>query len=312
MAETIGFIGLGKLGAPASKRLHEAGHRLALFDRDKALAARLAAEYRAETPATLRGCGVIVTALPDGARVREALQHADLAPGTLVIDMGSCDPGSTRELGKSLAARRVHMVDAPVSGGVRAAAQGELVFMVGGAPDDVARARPFLLAMGTRVFELGPLGAGHALKCLNNYIAAAGYAAACEALLAGKRYGLDPQAMLDAINVSSGRSYNTEGKFAQHVLTRSWGSGFSLGHMAKDVRIAQSLAKATGTPFLLGNLCEALWADAASAIGEEADHTEYVRALEEATGTQLAQEIGVRVDLPPASTAGDRGSKNRL
>lgn len=288
MAETIGFLGLGKLGEPASRRLHRAGYRLALFDRDAALAARLAEEYRAETPATLRGCGVVVCALPDGDAVRHAMRGADLTPGTLVIDMGSCDPEGTRALGDELSKRGVKLVDAPVSGGVRGAKSGELVFMVGGSDEDVARARPLLAAMGTKVFVLGPLGSGHALKCLNNYIAAAGYVAACEALVAGKRYGLDPQAMLDAINVSSGRSYNTEGKFAQHVLSRSWGSGFSLGHMAKDVRIAQGLAKRTGTPFVLGNLCEALWTEAAGTVGAGADHTEYVKTLERATGTPLA------------------------
>ena len=288
--QTVAFVGLGALGEPASRALHRAGFRLALFDRDAARVARLAAEYGVATDTPVAQCALVVTALPDGDAVRAFALGAPLARGALLVDMGSCDPEGTRALGALLAARGVAMVDAPVSGGVRGAREANLVFMVGGAPADRARARPLLQAMGRQVFELGPLGAGHALKCLNNYVAAAGYAAACEALLAGRRYGLEPQAMLDAINASSGRSYNTEGKFAQHVLTRTWGSGFSLGMMAKDLRIMRALAAHTQVPFTLGEACLSLWESAERAVGADADHTEYVRPLEAAAGVRLAPD----------------------
>jgi 3-hydroxyisobutyrate dehydrogenase len=283
----VGFVGLGRLGEPASRRLHAAGFPLALYDRDRALAARLAAEYGAQAPETLAAlgeqCGIVVTALPDGNAVRETALALKLRPESILLDMSTSSPLDTQALART----GLRVVDAPVSGGVRAAKSGELVFMVGGDAADVERCRPLLQAMGRRIFVAGGTGAGHALKAINNYIAAAGYVACCEGLMAGRRFGLDPQTMLDAINESSGMSYNTQGKFAQHVLPRTWGSGFGLELMAKDVRIALALGAATGTPFPLGERCAELWAQAAAALGEGRDHTEYVRMLEAATGSRL-------------------------
>jgi 3-hydroxyisobutyrate dehydrogenase len=283
----VGFVGLGKLGEPASRCLHQAGFSLALYDRDAALARKLAEEYGAGAAGRLEelaSCELVVTALPDGKAVREAALQMNLPAGAVLVDMSSSAPADTQALAKEL---RAGVVDAPVSGGVKAAKTGDLVFMVGGKPEDVARARPLLDAMGASVTHVGPSGAGHALKAINNYIAAAGYIACCEGLLAGKRFGLDPRAMLDVIDQSSGMSYNTRGKFRQHVLPRSWGSGFGLGHMAKDVRIALEIGRDTGTPFRLGERCSALWDEAAAALEASADHTEFIRLLEQATGTRL-------------------------
>lgn len=286
-ANRVGFVGLGKLGEPASRCLHRAGVPLLLFDADRSRAERIAKEFGAtvaDSLADFRQCDLVVSVLPDGKITREAALAMDLAPGAVLVDMSSSSPEDTRELSGMLRAR---IVDAPVSGSVKGAIAGELVFMVGGEAADVARARPLLEAMGKSITHLGPVGSGHALKAINNYIAAAGYIACCEGLLAGKRYGLDPAKMLDVIDQSSGMSYNTKGKFRQHVLPRTWGSGFGLAHMAKDVRIAARLAKETGTPFRLGERCEALWNEAAERYGADADHTELIRLLEEATGSRL-------------------------
>lgn len=283
----VGFVGLGKLGEPASRRLHKAGFPLLLHDRDAAIAARLADEYGAAAALDLKAfssCEIVVTVLPDGRATREAALEMNLPQGAVLVDMSSSSPADTRELAAALRAR---IVDAPVSGSVKGAVAGELIFMVGGEAADVARVRPLLEAMGRSIAHLGPVGAGHALKAINNYIAAAGYIACCEGLLAGKRYGLDPQKMLDVIDQSSGMSYNTKGKFRQHVLSRSWGSGFGLAHMAKDVRIAARLARDTGTPFRLGERCAELWDEAAARYPADADHTELIRLLEEATGSRL-------------------------
>ena len=279
----VGFVGLGRLGEPASRCLHQAGFPLLLYDRD---AAKLTGEYgtAAASLAEFSACEFVVAALPDGKAVREAALRMNLPDQAVLIDMSSCAPSETRSLAKDLKAR---IVDAPVSGGVKAARAGELVFMVGGEAQDVARVRPLLDAMGASVTHVGPAGAGHALKAINNYIAAAGYIACCEGLMAGKRFGLDPRAMLDVIDQSSGMSYNTKGKFRQHVLPRSWGSGFGLGLMAKDVRIALELGRDTGTPFRLGDRVSALWDEAAEALEASADHTEFIRLLEQATGTRL-------------------------
>ena len=283
----VGFVGLGRLGEPASRSLHQAGFSLMLYDRDAALASRLATEFGAVAAGDLKefsSCELVVTALPDGKAVREAALQMSLPATSVLVDMSSSAPSDTQGLAKAL---RAGVVDAPVSGGVKAARTGDLVFMVGGEAADVAKARPLLDAMGASVTHVGPTGAGHALKAINNYIAAAGYIACCEGLLAGRRFGLDPRAMLDVIDQSSGASYNTKGKFRQHVLPRSWGSGFGLGLMAKDVRIALELGRQTGTPFRLGERVSALWDEAAEALDASADHTEFIRLLEQATGTRL-------------------------
>jgi 3-hydroxyisobutyrate dehydrogenase len=279
----VGFVGLGRLGEPASRCLHKAGFPLLLYDRD---AAKLTGGYGTAAAGLdeFSSCEFVVLALPDGKAVREAALQMNLSDKAVLVDMGSSAPGDTQALAKAL---RAGVVDAPVSGGVKAAQAGELVFMVGGEAQDVARVRPLLDAMGASVTHVGPSGAGHALKAINNYIAAAGYIACCEGLIAGKRFGLDPRAMLDVIDQSSGMSYNTRGKFRQHVLPRSWGSGFGLGLMAKDVRIALELGRDTGTPFRLGERCAALWDEAAGALDASADHTEFIRLLEQATGTRL-------------------------
>ena len=297
--ESIGFIGLGKMGEPMSRNLHKAGFKLALYDLNQSAVGRLAAEYGAETPATLaelgRQCRAGITIVPDGKAVRTIALGtpggdslvAGMARGSILIDMSSSAPPGTRELGQELAQRGIRLIDAPVSGGVKGAISQQLAVMIGGESADIEQCRAVLAAMGNKLFVAGALGAGHAIKCLNNFVSAAGYMAAAEALVAGKRFGLDPQVMLDVINASSGMNNSTQNKFSQQVLSRAFGSGFSIGLMAKDVRTALDLAHATGTPFPLGEHCEAVWTEAEKTLGAGADHTEIVRTLEQATGTQL-------------------------
>ena len=154
------------------------------------------------------------------------------------------------------------MLDAPVSGGVPRAEAGTLSIMVGGDPAVIAGCRPVLQPMAEHIFETGPLGSGHALKALNNLVSAAGLIAAAEALLIGRRFGLDPNVMIDVLNASTGRNNSTENKFKQFVLSRSFASGFSLDLMVKDLTTALDLAHATGTPAPFSAACRELWAAA--------------------------------------------------
>ena len=157
--------------------------------------------------------------------------------------MSSSDPAGTRELAATLAMRGVTLVDAPVSGGTKGAEAASLTIMIGS--DDkaaVERIRPILGAMGQRLFETGGSGTGHAMKALNNFIAGTNFLAAAEALVVGRRFGLDPALMIDIINQSTGRNFSTENLFRQQVLSRKFGSGFQLGLLAKDVKIAADLA----------------------------------------------------------------------
>jgi 3-hydroxyisobutyrate dehydrogenase len=231
------------------------------------------------------GAEVLVTMLPDGDAVREAVLDAmpALAPGAVVIDMSSSDPAATRALEPALTSRGISLLDAPVSGAKAKAADATLAIMVGGDKAVLDKVLPVLRTLGTDIFHVGPLGAGHAVKALNNYLGAAGTIAGFEALLVARAYGLDPKALIEAINASTGKNSTTERKIPQQVLTGAFASGFKLSLMAKDVGIAAALARDLGlrTPYLSETL--RLWREALRRLPEGADHTEMYRYLEKAT-----------------------------
>jgi 3-hydroxyisobutyrate dehydrogenase len=281
---TIGFVGLGNMGWPMAHNLHNAGLRLVVRDIAAPVQERFAAEHEgvtaAESPAAFSAADIVVTMLPNGAVVQDALLSWDggigraLAPGALVVEMSSSDPSDTQRLATELEQSRVRVVDAPVSGGVPGAVRGELAIMVGGAPEDVARAQVVLRVLGdpARQFATGGIGSGHAMKSLNNFVAAATHCATAEALVAGKVWGLDPRTMIDIINASTGRSF-VSGTFSSEVLSGRYGTGFALGLLAKDVHIAASVAAAAGIDAPAVALTDERWAKALSELGPTADHT---------------------------------------
>jgi 3-hydroxyisobutyrate dehydrogenase len=168
------------------------------------------------------------------------------------------------------------MIDAPVSGGVGGAEKGSLTIMVGGSDRDIERARGFLSALG-RVVPAGPVGAGHAVKALNNLLSATHLWITGEAMAAGERFGLDPEVMLEIFNTSSGRSASTEKKWPNFVMPGTFDSGFQLRLMLKDMRIAVELCDENGALSSLGAEAVELWAAAADDLSETADHTEIAR-----------------------------------
>jgi 3-hydroxyisobutyrate dehydrogenase len=299
--ERVGLIGLGKMGAPMARNLKRAGFQLALNDVNRSIAQELAKELDATVydnlAALAQACRVVITMVPDGRIVREVALGRDGAPesglaagfakGSVLIDMSSSAPVGTRQLGEELAAREIRMIDAPVSGGVRRAITGQLAIMIGGDPAVIDRCRPVLSALGTQLFVVGDLGAGDAIKCLNNYVSAAGLLAAAEGMVAAQRFGLKPEVALQVLNASTGKNNSTENKFAQFIMSRSFGSGFSLGLMAKDLRTALELAHQVAAPMPLGEHCVPLWNDAEKSLGANADHTEIIRVLEKITGIEL-------------------------
>ena len=232
--------------------------------------------------AAAKGAEVLITMLPDGDAVRDAVLEAlpALGAGTVVIDMSSSDPASTLALLPALKAKNISLVDAPVSGAIAKAKDGTLAIMIGGETSDVERIKDVLKAMGRELFHVGPLGAGHAVKALNNYLGAAGTLAGFEALRVARAFGLDPRPMLEAINASTGRNSTTERKIPQQVLTGAFASGFKLALMAKDVGIAAGLARGLGveTPYLKATL--RLWRAAQKRLPAQADHTEIFHYLE--------------------------------
>jgi 3-hydroxyisobutyrate dehydrogenase len=223
-----------------------------------------------------QGADALVTMLPDGDAVREAVLEAlpSLPRGAIVIDMSSSDPLGTRALGAALEAAGIDMLDAPVSGAVVGARAATLAIMAGGEKAVFEKALPVLRTMGDKVFHVGPLGAGHAVKALNNYLGAAGTLAGFEALLIAQAFGLDPKPMLEAINASTGRNSTTEKKIARDILTGAYASGFKLALMAKDVGIAAHLARdlRVEAPFLKHTL--KMWQAAKKELAPAADHSE--------------------------------------
>jgi 3-hydroxyisobutyrate dehydrogenase len=266
---TIAFIGLGVMGRLMADNLQAAGHALQTYDRKKTGNRRSAAD-------AARGAGVLITMLPDGDAVREAVLDAlpALKPGAVVIDMSSSDPAATRALGTALRKNKIEMLDAPVSGARFKAKDATLAIMVGGEKETVERMMPILRKLGKEIFHVGPLGAGHAVKALNNYLGAAGTLAGFEALLIAQALGLDPVPMLEAINASTGRNSTTVRKIPQDVLTGAFASGFKLALMAKDLGIAAGLARGLKlrAPFLEETLRH--WRAAQRALPRNADHTE--------------------------------------
>ena len=277
----VAFLGLGKMGLPMASRLVAAGFSVAGYDPVEAARAAFsqAGGRAAETPvAAAEGTAVLITMLPDGKAVRAALLGPEgiadrLAPGALVLDMSSSAPVATRDLARDLAVRGITLVDAPVSGGVKRAIDGTLAIMAGGDAAALARARPLLQTMGGSIFETGPIGSAHAMKALNNYVSAAGLAAACEALQVGAAFGLDPVQMTDILNVSTGRNNSTEVKLKPFVIPKSYTSGFSMALMAKDLRTADDLARQLGVPAPFSHAVTDLWTQALESLGAQADHT---------------------------------------
>ena len=287
LPQAVGFVGLGRMGTPMVRRLAAAGVDVRGYD--TAPRPELAGDVTLVEKAALvaEGVPVVVLMLPD-SDVVDAVVHGEglldaLAPGTVLVDMGSSEPLRTRALAEEVAARGAVLVDAPVSGGVSGATAGTMTIMVGGPEDVVAPLVPLFGVLG-RMRHVGPVGAGHALKAPNNLMSAAHLLASSEALLAGQRFGLDPAVMLEAVNGSSGRSGSTENKWPNFVLPGTFDSGFAIGLMLKDIRIALGLAEATGAPSALAARTVELWAEAAASLGPAADHTEIVRWLRQERG----------------------------
>jgi 3-hydroxyisobutyrate dehydrogenase len=195
--------------------------------------------------------------------------------------MSSSEPEGTRELGATLAGLGLSLVDAPVSGGVPRATDASLTIMIGGEAAAVARARPVLELLGKRLFEVGTLGAGHAMKALNNYVSAAAFEATSEALLIGKRFGIDPTQLIDILNVSTGRTFHSELSMKDHVIAGRHAAGFLLALAAKDVRIAAGLAAALKIKAPMLELSAAQMSAASQALDPKADVTEAIKVWDQ-------------------------------
>jgi 3-hydroxyisobutyrate dehydrogenase len=290
--DAIGFIALGAMGTPMAANVVKAGYKVKAFDVSEAARKRFEETSGIKTVASAAeaciGVKAVITMLADGKVVRQALLADGAAKaasrGTIFIDMSSSSPIDTRTLGPDLAALGMELVDAPVSGGTGGAAAGTLAIMAGGKPDIVERVRPLLQTMGKNVFATGPLGTGHAMKSLNNFVAAAGMAAAMEAMVVGREFGLEPSLVVDILNASTGRNMATEMAIKNQVLTGKFKLGFAMQLMVKDIGIAAELARSVKMPDALMYSVQKRWTDGLKTLPTGADISTLYKFFETQTG----------------------------
>ena len=285
---TIAFLGLGAIGTPMARHI-AANSPLSVWNRTAARADEFARAHGAtcaSTPAAAaHGASVVVTCLPTSREVEALLDGpngllAGISDGALLLDCTSGDPTSSRRIAARLAERGIAFMDAPVSGGVAGADAGTLTVMCGGDEATFARARPVLECFGRKIVLVGPVGAGDALKAVNNALLAVHIWSAAEGLAALAKAGVKPSAALDVINASSGRSNTSENLVPQRVVTRAFPRTFRLALLEKDVAIAADFLREQRIPSMVIQQVAELFRLARHELGEEADHVEAVRLVE--------------------------------
>ena len=277
---TIGFIGLGNMGAPMAANLIKAGHTVAGFDLNpdalKALA-DAGGKPAVSAAEAAKGASVVITMLPEGRHVRDVWLHqggliqAVKAAKPLLIDCSTIDVDSARAVTAAAEEAGLAMLDAPVSGGTIGAQNATLTFMVGGSADAFAAAKPILAAMGKNIVHCGAPGAGQAVKICNNMMAAVNIAGVSEGFLLARKLGLDPQILYDVCSTATASSWalNTycpePGPAPAAPSNRDYAPGFMTKLMVKDVRLSQAAAEAAGVPTPLAAVALSLYEQAMNA-----------------------------------------------
>lgn len=293
----IGFIGLGQMGAPMARNILASDYPLTAFDKSEDTVVALVdlgATQAKSVADAVRGMDIVITMLPNSEVVKNVVLAEDgvlanLGAEAVLVDMSSSHPVETRKLGERFKERDRRLIDAPVSGGVQRAESGSLAIMVGGAEEDIDHVEPVLQLIGSSITRTGSLASAHALKALNNLLSASGLLAAAEVLLIGKRFGLNPEVMIGALNSSSGMNNSTKNKYPNFILPRTFNSGFSLDLMVKDLSIALDLAKETNTPAPSSSIVKELATAAQATLEPGRDHTEAIRILEKMCGDLIGE-----------------------
>ena len=292
----VAFLGLGAIGLPMARHLARPGNSVAFWNRTRATAERavegLPDTRVADTPAdAARGADVVITCLPTSREVEALLEGehgllAGMQRGAILADCTSGDPITSRRMATRLAALGIGFIDAPVSGGVVGAEKAQLTVMVGGDAAMLERARPALACFGSNIVHCGHVGAGDAVKAVNNALLAVHIWSTAEGLATLTKAGVDPAIALGVINTSSGRSNTSMNLFPERVLTGAFPRTFRLALLDKDVGIAAELARAERVPSPLLQLTAELFRAAHHAQGEAADHVEAVREVERSAGVE--------------------------
>jgi 3-hydroxyisobutyrate dehydrogenase len=294
VAQRVGFIGLGNLGAHLAASLVRAGHQVTVTDLNRASAASLEAKgavWAASVAELAAACEVVLTCLPSSAAVRQVVAGdggvlSTLQPGGTWIDMSTNDRDETLQLASLAAAAGVRVLEAPVTGGVHKAAAGEITVLVGGDPALFDEHRELLGAVGSPVLHMGPLGSAAVIKVITNMLAFIHLVAAGEALMLAKQGGLDLAQAFEAIRHSSGNSFVHETE-SQVILNGSYNIGFTMDLACKDLGFAVGLGRDLGVPLELAGLVEQTFIRSRAQYGGSAWSSQVVKLLEDAVGTDL-------------------------
>lgn len=296
-AGTLGFVGLGQMGGPMSKRLLEAGHPLCVFDTDPA-ALRALTDLGAAAAKSARevagAAEIVFTSLPTPPVVRSvALDEGGLIEGSrirVMVDLSTTGTVVAREVAMRLGERNIVWADAPVSGGVRGAAAGTLAVMLScppGTRDEIGG----LLEVFGRVFHVGDKpGMGQIAKLGNNLLSTAALTLTSEVVAMGVKAGLDPATMVEIFNNGTGRNSATQDKFPRNVIPRTFDAGFATALAYKDVRLCVDEAEALGVPMVAGAAIREMMAVTNARFGGGSDFTSVARLLEEWAGIEIRSE----------------------
>lgn len=292
----IAFLGLGDIGGLMAAHLAREPFDLVVWNRTASKADRFTREHKARvapTPAAaVRNADVVITCLPSSVEV-EAVLHGEngmlesLRNGAVLVDCTSGDPPTSRSIAAELRERGVDFIDAPVSGGTIAAKSGSLTVMWGGDAAVFERVRPVIEAFGKKIVHAGPVGSGDALKAVNNALLAVHILSTAEGLAVLVKAGVDPKVALEVINASSGRSNSSENLIPQRVLTRAFPRTFRLALLDKDIGIASVLAEDLNARTPVISLAAKRFHEARELLGEEADHVEAVKMVEQENGIEI-------------------------
>lgn len=296
MAREIGFIGLGAMGSPMSKNLIQKGYKLTVYDIvDERMEAsvKLGAEAAKSSKEVAERSDVIITMVPSSPHVREVILGKGgviegVKKGSIVMDMSTIDPLTTREIAKILLDKGVKMLDAPVAKGVPAATAGTLAIFVGGEREVYEKCKDILSAMGTDIHYVGDSGAGEVVKIVNNLILATTMCSLAEALVLGVKAGVEPGVLVNALSQGSADSFVLENHVKNFVLEGKFEKGvFPVDYMIKDLGLALVTGAGHQVPLYFGSLACQAYELARAAGYDDRYHPAVIRPLEELTGVKV-------------------------
>jgi 3-hydroxyisobutyrate dehydrogenase-like beta-hydroxyacid dehydrogenase len=292
--QSIGFVGVGRMGGPMVRRLIQAGFDVTIYDRSAAAITPLVdlGAKRAESPAAVASAAeIVLVSLPTPPIVQAvALGPNGIAEGTIVkilIDVSTTGSTVAARVAEGLAAKGITAVDAPVSGGIAGAEKGTLAVMVSCPEATYPAVKPVLEVIGKLFFVGTRPGQGQTMKLLNNLLSGTAMAISSEALVMGVKAGLDPQQICDVINAGSGRNSATQDKIPRCVIPRTFDFGFAMALLNKDIRLCLEEAEAMGVPMIVGTAVRQLLAVTIATEGADADLTEVVKVVERWAGVEV-------------------------